>query len=209
MHQSMKKANVYLLAYIVFLFICLIMKQISAFPTWIKIVVATTNSSFFFAIADGFQFFADSWENLYRENDKNIRYVQENIFAIRSTWPETKSEANSRTLNRLENSIKEISAENLKVSRSVFRLRCTAQIFIGFGFLIFLCILVFTEAFDYLFPRQEVVTVCGFLLVLIVQFLRPILQEISRETLKKIEVKVDKLVEAMNQLFEEEPPHAD
>ena len=208
MHQSMKKANVYLLAYIVFLFICLIMRQIYAFPMWIKIVVATTNSSFFFAIADGFQFLADRWENLYQENEKNIRYVQESIFAIQSTWSKTKSEAKIQTLDRLKYSINEISTENLKVSRDVFRLRCTAQIFICFGFIIFLCILAFTEVFDYLFPRQEVVTVCGFSLVLVVQFLRPILQEISRETLKKIEVQVDKLVEAMNQLFEEEPDHA-
>lgn len=209
MHQSMKKANIYLLAYIVFLFICLFMRQIYAFPMWIKIVVATTNSSFFFAIADGFQFLADRWENLYQENDKNIHHVQESVFAIRSTGSKTKSEANSQTLNRLENSIKEISEENCKISRGVFRLRCTAQIFICFGFLIFLCILAFTEVFDYLLPRQEVVTVCGFLLVLVVQFLRPILQEISRGTLKKVEVEVDKLIKTMNQLFEEEPDHAD
>ena len=50
----MKRNNIFMLAYIIFIFLCVEVKSFWDFPMWGKIIAAVTTASWLFAVSDCF-----------------------------------------------------------------------------------------------------------------------------------------------------------
>lgn len=171
----MKRNNIFMLAYIAFIFLCAWIKPIYDFPMWGRIVAAITTASWAFAVSDC----CSSISNI--QKDTYVTYfplVDTAIFKInqikKHLLKRQSEQSDEPTIEivdscrkRCENILGVITKMN-KTSR-ILEIASIAMTF--FAFLLFLCTLAFEPVYNYFFIRQDGLTVLSFGMILFAQFL--------------------------------------
>ena len=186
----MKRNNIFMLAYIVFIFLCAWIKPIYDFPMWGRIVVAITTASWAFAISDC----CSSISNLQKENYETqfplvdtarfrINQIKEHLLKRQLEEPnESTIEIVDSCKKRCENILGIIS----KMNKTSKILEIASIVITFFAFLLFLCTLSFDPMYNYFFVRQEGFTVLSFGMILLAQFLTNIGSNYINNTKKEI-----------------------
>lgn len=171
----MKRNNIFMIAYIAFIFLCAWIKPIYDFPMWGRIVVAITTASWAFAISDCCSSISNLQKDVYETQfplaDTAIFRLSQIKEYLLKRQSEDDNESAIETVDscrkRCENIVVVISKMN-KTSKILER----ASIVITFlAFLLFLCTLSFDPVYNYFFVRQEGFTVLSFGMILSAQFL--------------------------------------
>ena len=171
----MKRTNIFMLAYIVFIFLCAWIKPIYDFPMWERIVIAITTASWAFAISDCCLSISSLQKEIYETHNPlvdtarfRINQIKEHILKRQSEEPdESAIEIVDSCKKRCENLLGVISKMN-KTSK-IFEIVSIVITF--FAFLLFLCTLSFDPVYNFFFVRQEGFTVLSFGMILLAQFL--------------------------------------
>lgn len=188
----MKRNEMFMLSYIIFLIVCCIARLLGCLPAWAKIVTATTISSGLFAIAE-FLFAAASD---YREMNKNMIEFANRFKPKVKLFKEIMSSFNVKKdvfyeifKNRIEPDVwkKFISSqqENFSLAREfvdiiddkvpsrelkIERYEKAGNIITVIGFLLFFCIIVFDPLAEKSILIQDYLTVISFATILISQY---------------------------------------
>ena len=171
----MKRNNIFMFSYIIFIFLCSLIKLHYNFPMWGRIVVAVTSASWLFAISDCCSSISRLLKNYYETQFPLVDVAKFRINQIKKHLSKQVEEMkNDSTILTVEscdkrciNIIDSITNMN-KLSDSLDKL---SVILTFFAFLLFLCTLSFEPIFNYLFIRQEGLTVLSFGMILAAQFL--------------------------------------
>ena len=170
----MKRNNIFMFAYIVFIFLCSSIKPFYDFPMWSRIVVAVTVASWVFAISDCLSCISNIQKEVV---DTQLPLVHTAMIKIDFV----KKHLIKRNANGSEDSTIEIVESCRKRCESMVSSitkmgRCAsflekASIFVTFSaFLLFLCAISFDPIYNYFFARQEGFTVLSFGMILLAQF---------------------------------------
>lgn len=173
----MKRNNIFMLAYIAFVAVCLIVRIFWNYPMWDNIVIAITISSVFFAYADMFHIIAGSIETAKRlsleQSNRMMGIVDNTMNHLRKLKANTDDDREKERLNEsidryseMRNKLNQVRKKyvNLKIV-NVCRNVENASLFIAFLFL--LCALVFQSLTKKLISVQSYATVLAFLLILL------------------------------------------
>ena len=170
----MKRNNIFMLAYIVFIFLCAWIKLIYDFPMWEIIVVAITTASWAFAISDCFSCISniqkETYNSIYPLAD-TAKYRISQIKKYLKTYEKDKLQENKiNAIDSCENKCISIIDEINKMDKISRILEKTSVVFTFLGFLLFLCVLTFEPLYNYFFVRQDGATVLSFGMILLAQF---------------------------------------
>lgn len=147
----MKKSNIFMIAYVVFLFVVAGMKIFSGIQMFDKILLATTISSFFFSLGDFFDYMNDCYEKIYKFEIEIIS---------------THKRRNKDCENNLPTEIRKLENNIIKDQKGQKLYSRLCNLCFGIGFFCFLFIICFYES-GYSFIQkfievQDVVTLAAF-----------------------------------------------
>lgn len=171
----MNRNNIFMGAYIVFIFICAWIGPIPEFKMWGRVVVAITTASWLFAFSDCLNSMANWVKDLYKKFDPLIKASSENLFylneELRRKDKTQISEKKLADIDLLIIGIERIHKKNCFAYKlgAVFVILSTVVVFLAF--LLFLCILSIDSLYNHFYPRQEMLTVFSFGMILSAQFL--------------------------------------
>lgn len=215
----MKKQDIFLLAYIVFIMVCVIVHQFGNYPMWESTVAAVSFSSMFLAYADvfttvskGFLKACDTGITTINILNKRIKVEKESIEEIStliSSVPKDKF-----NLTEMENAFADMKKkhEELKSEFSVFeaehknlfvgskRSECLSNVMYFLGFLSFLCIMVFYPITEKTNELQTLVSVLAFVIVLSTQLFDSLLTTAIEKRKKRAENKNSNLNKKLEEL---------
>lgn len=216
---QMKKQDLFLCAYIVFIMICIIVHQTGNYPMWESTVAAVSFSSMFLAYADvfmaiskGYSKACDTGTTTINIMGKRLRAEKEAIEEISTlirSVPEDKG-----NISEMKNAFADMRKkhEELKIEFSVFETE-NKKFFAGakgserlsntmyfFGFLSFLCILVFYPITEETNELQTLVSVIAFVIVLSTQLCDSVLSTAIEKRKKRAENKNSNLNKKLEEL---------
>lgn len=189
----MKRNNCLMIAYIIFIFVCVVVRFFEEFPRWQVLVVAITATSWVFSLAD---FNYTTANELHAISKNTLTFIESNIDNIQVILNKIDLSENASELSKImqekinnyktsaQNCIG--SFEKLKVeaekSKHIANLsEKMASIFIIVGFVGFFSILSFDELSKMFTNSQDIMTVMAFGLILFTQYMG----EISKENREK------------------------
>ena len=196
----MKRNNIFMWAYISFIFISIIIRTVHDFPLWYPLVLAITVSSILFSLEDMFSTFGNLYKDLYDIADNIILQIN-NINKYELNFLEKlkydKAFNDSRIdihniieiLKPLEKSATETKAiiedfkrDNIKNRKKQKIFEGISDIFLYNGFLLLFCVLIFSP-FIYL-PAllQEGITVFSFAVILLTQQMKVAISKTIKDT---------------------------
>lgn len=171
----MKRNNIFMLAYIVFIFLCAWIKSINDFPMWGRLVVAITTASWAFAISDCCSSISNLLKDTYEAQFPLVDATSFRTNQVKEHLLQRQSEKSVEPTIELADSCKKI-CENIlgiisKMNKTAKVLEITSMVITFSAFLLFLCALSFDPVYNYFFIRQEGFTVLSFGMILLAQFL--------------------------------------
>lgn len=192
----MRRNNIFMGAYIVFVFICFFARLKSEYSAWPSVVSAVAISSAFFAFADFLYIYAQSLRGICDVTNSYISDAREMLdeerwiflgfrerirecsleefdFSEMTKLIDLVMEENGKT----EEWIKENEAATLKKQKEVKRDKAAAAFLTFLGFLLFLCIVVFDTLATACVAIQDTISVFAFGLILVTQYVHTILSE--------------------------------
>ncbi len=186
----MKRNNIFMLAYIVFIFVSANIKLIYDFPMWSKIVVAVTTASWIFAISDCCASVSNFQKDVYETEFPLLDTIKFRIGQIKKIFDTTNHE--EYKIKAIQSS--EVSCINsIKIVRRMKKLakilEIVSVIFTFSAFLLFLFILCFDPPYHYFFKRQEGFTVISFGMILIAQFIVDVGRNYTTKVKKDLETR--------------------
>lgn len=180
----MKKHNLFLLSYTIFIFVCLIVKYFWSYPLWGIIVAAITTASCILSCADitevvameynkdvkDFEPLLDSafdkcnyYENFYIRHKTSLEQQKDNVIAnILLEGSEILKDIKKQLVN-IRNGLK------LKKSLSGICRKVSGPLIV-LGYLSFFCTVIFEPINGFLVPIQDYLTVFAFGIVMLTQF---------------------------------------
>lgn len=221
----MKRNNLFMVAYIIFIIICVIVRLFGEFPQWQVIVAAITTTSWIFSLAD-FNYTAANEIHVISKNnlefsESNIENIQNMLNAIDTLLDESKDgspEATEKTnhYNCIKQSAVKCMEDYKKLKSDTKRYNLIANISAKIasvltvvGFVAFFAIMSFDEFSKVFINRQDIMTVMAFVIILYTQYM----SETSKEDRKKTKESAEQLINRWNALREtfelEASNHAD
>lgn len=185
----MKRNNMFMLSYIVFIFICFVIRTYCDYPMWNTLVVAISFASGVFAFADFFSGKASAeldaslvTKDLYLRTSESLSHqkkvIDECILKLSLDANDAEDEASLKYYKDLKNKLEEESVEHSRI-REMYEKgqilhkrhsRCSNCLnFIGY--LSFFIILVFQSVSNLLSPSLELLTVFSFGLISLTQYM--------------------------------------
>lgn len=209
----MKRKDIFILAYIVFIFLSAIIRQFIDFPMWNKIVVAVTAVSWMIALSDGLL----EISSLSKSTADLIPTVEEqkkkaNRLLVAFDCDPASADITKDTLKNTLKRYDAIKKEMVTLAKHEKPSAIASIVFYFVSFLLFMCILCFEPLYDRFSRNQEFLTVAGFGLILLVQFgidfwsnsikkIQPILNSLDRD--------LSELLYTHHTIEEKEQKHAD
>lgn len=223
----MKREKSLMIAYIVFIFICAIVRFLTIFPRWYALVAAITITSGLFSFADFFNTCAHEWRGIAQENgmysEKTIPDIERMLKAMDVLFPKFEAgligqsphlkqetidqfllnkEAAQTTLVAYQNMAEKVDRD--KQFADIYE-RIAALLTVV-GFIFFFVILTFEPIGSSLINSQDVITVVSFGLILLSRYL----EDMSSTKRKKRQKDYDAVKngwEALRKSFELEESH--
>lgn len=189
----MKRNNYFMIAYMLFIGVCIIARVFVEFESWGKLVAAVTCSSWFFAIADSYssdvahmQEYVDITANYASVNLKSIKTIITGLHD-RITKLKSESENDDKAVSNGEQLIKdleeimpyfqdkekEIDKQRAKIKRRSF----FSTLYTVAGFFVFFLIMTFNTIASIAEAHQDYLTVVAFASILLTQFFDPLQRE--------------------------------
>lgn len=191
----MKKQNLLMYAYVVFLFVCLFVKSFWTFPLWDAFVIAITCASYFFAFGDYFYQLANGrfrLAEMYKQRVDIIsagqpltkRIIEQNKHTLALACSEgnkykAAAEALTSAADVLDNAYDFFEEQSIDIQKSVSqyskegnRYLVCASFANAFGFLSFLCILAFFNDSLWLVSLQDTLSAWAFAIIMLTQCLK-------------------------------------
>ena len=221
----MKRNNLFMVAYIIFIFICVAVRLFAEFPQWQLIVVAITATSWIFSLADFNYTVANEIRIISKDNlefsEPNIENIQKMLNAIdvildnsKDGTPEATEKTNyyncirQSAVNCIEDyrKLKSGTKRNNLLASIAAKLASTLTVV---GFVSFFAIMSFDKFSKVFINQQDIMTVTAFGLILFTQYK----SEIAKEERKKYKESAEQLSNRWNELREafelEVSSHAD
>lgn len=216
----MKRNNLLMIAYIIFIFICVVVRLFEDFPQWQVLVAAITATSWVFSLAD---FNYTTANELHAMSKDTLTFTESNIDNIQgvlnkidsflsentSELPKIEQEEINNYKVRVQNCIK--SSEKLKAEAE--KSNCIANIsgkmasaFTIVGFVGFFSILSFDKLSKMCTNSQDIMTVMAFGLILFTQYMGEISKE-KREKQKEASDAIMNRWDTLRKSFELEVSH--
>ncbi len=188
----MKRNNLFMLAYIIFIIVCMFVRLICDYPMWHTIVSAITISSWFFAVADASSSDAEYLKQQIRiwlqfteaEKVKAVetldwakaekQYVTENRDRYDEDLLKEKLVILNDVIGRMEHRIKDdetVDEELEPNNKKAQKYERVAEVCTIFGFLTFFCIMSFQTISKLVVSLQDVTTVAAFAIILATQYI--------------------------------------
>ena len=183
-----------MIAYILFLFICVVYHIISCvfnleFLVWERIIAAATIASYAFTLSS-------SPKMMSRTDKKQIAYVEQEIELLQKIQ---KAKISIPFIcDDIDKKISDNRNEVLKCKKNILKQDRNAFLLEVAGFLIFLCILSFNGLFIFLKGMQEICTLIAFLLILVLEFVEDLINEINEDTFKIKAETYGQMVDVLN-----------
>ena len=220
----MKKNNLFLFSFIIFIFICLFVHNFWKYPLWPTVVAAITSASWLFAFADMFysnhkfsrsivENYADypetsieSLERIKRAVDVRLSQLDEFPEAnpLRTKQDEVDYYSSVKAqVEILKNDFIQLNEKVTKEKKKSSSYKFLADIFSVLGFLILFCILVFEPIANFFVGMQDSMTVGSFGMILATQ----LCESIGEDTVLKIQDSIKKnsrALDALKKNFEDE-----
>lgn len=196
----MKKSNLFIWAYIIFLFICIFVQSVAPFILWKSLVLAVIVSSWIFAIADVAFFYADTEKSrcdAYEKMCHDLKKIIHEELRILHSYRNMTSQKIDQDRKDDETSIDEqidcaLSVEKSSIDLENYiaqkRMKIKKAEVVGavlyiIGFVLFLCCVVFSPVLGS--NLQDTLTVASFAMVLSTQLSREkVLVEQKERTIK-------------------------
>lgn len=196
----MKRNDIFMLSYILFIFISLIVRCFCDYAMWAPTIAAITAASWIFSIADIFHTTAaaylsdaETFTPLLDKAEKRIEHI-EGMHQANEAYM-NKAKANGIELANvlsegpilLSHTKQELTSikSNVKKKHSISkRCKSVATPFTMLGFLTFFCTITFETINHFLIPLQDYLTVFAFGVILLTQYVNNQLRE-QHEELEK------------------------
>lgn len=184
-----------MIAYILFLFLCVIYHLISRifsleFSIWSQIVAAATVASYAFTLGSSPKLMAKMDKKHIEGLEQEIELLQR-IKSANVEVPKIFKDIDGK-ITEDKNEIAKCKADIAKKERSAFLWEVA-------GFLVFLCIIAFNGIFTLLSGIQEVCTILAFVLVLLMDYVEAIVTDLHEETLASKKETYHLLLSAWNE----------
>lgn len=223
----MKRNNLLMLAYIIFIFICAIVRLFGEFPRWQVLVAAITATSWVFSLADFDYTVANELHKISKDalkfSEVGINHVQGLLKAVENFLSENKDKRNDK-LSEMEQeqrtlydnirqkgegcikSYREIEATARKNNHTADIAEKGASILTAVGFIGFFSIISFEGISKIFINSQDIMTVMAFGLILFTQYM----DEASKKKRKKFQESINAVNEnwnALQKIFDSEASH--
>lgn len=185
----MKRNNMFMLSYIVFIFICFAIRTYCDYPMWNTLVVAISFASGVFAFADFFSGKASAeldaslvTKDLYLRTGKSLSHqknvIDACILKLSLRENDVEDEASLKYYKGLRNKLEEESVEHSRIremyekGQILYKRHCRCSNCLNFiGYLSFFIILVFQSVSNLLSPSLELLSVFSFGLISLTQYM--------------------------------------
>ncbi len=179
----MKRNNMFMWAYITFIFIALIVRIFCNYALWNSIVLAIATSGIFFAVEDFFSSLSNASSGSIEVLEKMSNGLKEKSKKESQAYTELikeLSEKNSDHTDKIKSCAKklaecvkealEYSEKNIEKSKKrEKKTKLFANVFAFIGFLCLLTVMIFTSFFEIPTLLQDILTVLPFAVILITQ----------------------------------------
>lgn len=206
----MKRQDIFLLTYIVFIFVCVIVHNVTDYEAWNSIVAAVSFSSMFLAYADTFLTIRKAFREKLDLDKKRLHYTTKRMNAEKEAIEIVTNDIHSinkeaceitelkSELEKMKNVHKKIQwevdfleREISKMSQRIKRVDISANVMYFLGFFSFLCILIFYPNTDDYNDLQTTISVVAFAIVLSTQWVESMMESILEKRKQKTEDKVE------------------
>lgn len=185
----MKRNNMFMLSYIVFIFICFVIRTYCDYPMWNTLVVAISFASGIFAFADFFSGKASAeldaslvTKDLYLRTGESLSHqkkvIDECILKLSLEANDEEDEASLKYYKDIKNKLEEEAVEHSRIKEMyekgqiLYKRHCKCSNCLNFiGYLAFFIILVFQSVSILLSPSLELLTVFSFGLISLTQYM--------------------------------------
>lgn len=223
----MKKNSIFLLAFVIFVFVCLIVKCFWDYSMWPTIVAAITVASWLFAFSDMFlvshktmcktiALYEDYPEASYGMLARIKRAVEVRLTQIRgkedSQSLHTKQDeidyysSVHETVIEMEALFQKDQKTVKKLKGKTKRYKMYANMFSFLGFLVLLCIMTFEPVAQYFVQSQEAMTVGAFAIILATQYCEGTSEDAQQNLQESFKKNYDAL-DVLRKSFESEVNH--
>ena len=177
----MKRNNLFMLAYIIFIFVSSWLRVVYDYPMWPKLVAAITIASFFLIISDlVYSLIKNTYENMQTETEY-IAVIQEEFSAMQKYAQEYLKEKVDKideikkvkieeTIESMDGKLKSIRERAKNIINYCEKYKIVADTFTVLGFLSFFFILVFETVSSFIIRILDLITVLSFGFVLLTQY---------------------------------------
>ena len=177
----MKRNNLFMLAYIIFIFVSSWLRVVYDYPMWPKLVAAITIASFFLIISDlVYSLIKNTYENMQTETEY-IAVIQEEFGAMQKYAQEYLKEKVDKideikkvkieeTIESMDGKLKSIRERAKNIINYCEKYKIVANTFTVLGFLSFFFILVFETVSSFIIGILDLITVLSFGFVLLTQY---------------------------------------
>lgn len=177
----MKRNNLFMLAYIIFIFVSSWLRVVYDYPMWPKLVAAITIASFFLIISDlVYSLIKNTYENMQTETEY-IAVIQEEFGAMQKYAQEYLKEKVDKideikkvkieeTIESMDGKLKSIRERTKNIINYCEKYKIVADTFTVLGFLSFFFILVFETVSSFIIGILDLITVLSFGFVLLTQY---------------------------------------
>ena len=177
----MKRNNLFMLAYIIFIFVSSWLRVVYDYPMWPKLVAAITIASFFLIISDlVYSLIKNTYENMQTETEY-IAVIQEEFGAMQKYAQEYLKEKVDKideikkvkieeTIESMDGKLKSIRERAKNIINYCEKYKIVADTFTVLGFLSFFFILVFETVSSFIIGILDLITVLSFGFVLLTQY---------------------------------------
>ena len=223
----MKRNNLLMIAYIIFIFICVVVRFLGEFPKWQVIVAAITATSWIFSLADFNYTVANELHTSSKEAlecaETSIENIQAMLNTIDNFLRKNKGEAENELLKANQEQVdhyvrtreratsclgayEKMESLAKKSSRLADIARKAASVLTVVGFVEFFSILSFERFSKVFIVSQDIMTVMAFGLILFTQYMGEVSKE-KRQKYKKATDNINSGWKVLRKSFELEASH--
>ncbi len=177
----MQRNNLFMLAYIFFIFVSSWIRVIYDYPMWPKLVAAITIASFFLIISDlVYSLVKNTYENMQTETEYIVviqeefdvmeKYTEKYLKEKADKIDEIKKVKIEETIESMAGKLKSIRERAKNIINYCEKYKIVADIFTVLGFLSFFLILVFEVISNFIIGILDLITVLSFGFVLLTQY---------------------------------------
>ncbi len=166
----MKRNNIFMFSYIVFIFLAASIKMIYDYPMWSRVVVAITAASWMFAISDCCASLYAFQKNIYETFFPLLDKIKYNIEQVKTILVKKSYNEEITKVEFCEKDHKSLIASVTRSKKIAKSLEILSLVLTFLGFLVFMCVLCFEQVYLFFFLRQDVSTVLSFGMILLAQF---------------------------------------